>query len=117
VLERRQQLANDSVVTGYEIVQDDGSTDGTLTWLQEAANFPMCECSHKPSRTSCRPKFGCGVFGRGHDHFIDSDLVVTPNFLQAHAQSLVLLDLGRTCPTYGQVINTCNFDNPTSDTS
>jgi len=54
----------------------------------------------------------------GTRSFIDSDLVVTPNFLQAHAQSLVqgcLLQGSERVFTYGQVINTCNFDNPTSE--
>ncbi|MFM7580783.1 MAG: glycosyltransferase family 2 protein, partial [Microcystaceae cyanobacterium] len=50
--------------------------------------------------------------------FIDSDLVVTPQFLQAHAQALTqgqqTLHSDRLF-TYGAVINTCNFDDPTSE--
>jgi glycosyltransferase involved in cell wall biosynthesis len=50
--------------------------------------------------------------------FIDSDLVVTEQFLQAHADALVQGEkqLGSNkLFTYGAVINTCNFDNPTSE--
>jgi glycosyltransferase involved in cell wall biosynthesis len=58
--------------------------------------------------------------------FIDSDLVVTEHFLQAHADALVqgekqLGSVSGAAPeeprlfTYGAVINTCNFDNPTSE--
>ena len=50
--------------------------------------------------------------------FIDSDLVVTENFLSAHADALVrgekTLGSDRLF-TYGRVINTCNFDDPTSE--
>jgi glycosyltransferase involved in cell wall biosynthesis len=50
--------------------------------------------------------------------FIDSDLVVTEHFLQAHADGLVQGEekLGSDrLFTYGWVINTCNFDHPTSE--
>ena len=43
--------------------------------------------------------------------FIDSDLVVTPVFLSAHAKALADRDRAF---TYGVVINTNNFENPTS---
>ncbi len=117
----RQQLANDTVVTGYEIVLvDDGSTDGTLPWLQDkAADFPHVRslCQNHQGPAAAR---NLGVESSVGDTiiFIDSDLVVTPNFLQAHAQSLVqgcLLQGSERVFTYGQVINTCNFDNPTSE--
>lgn len=38
----QQLLAADSAIEGYEVVLvDDGSTDGTLEWLQDnAAEFP-----------------------------------------------------------------------------
>jgi glycosyltransferase involved in cell wall biosynthesis len=50
--------------------------------------------------------------------FIDSDLVVTDRFLQSHANALAAgqQKLGNDrLFTYGAVINTCNFDNPTSE--
>ncbi|NEQ12191.1 MAG: glycosyltransferase family 2 protein, partial [Moorea sp. SIO4E2] len=50
--------------------------------------------------------------------FIDSDLVVTEHFLQSHADALVQAQQRLGCDrlfTYGWVINTCNFDDPTSE--
>ncbi|MGM0456918.1 MAG: glycosyltransferase family 2 protein, partial [Cyanobacteriota bacterium] len=50
--------------------------------------------------------------------FIDSDLVVTDSFLQAHSNALTggFAKLGhQRLFTYGAVINTCNFENPTAE--
>ena len=50
--------------------------------------------------------------------FIDSDLVVTEKFLQAHADALAAGEQSLGSDrlfTYGWVINTNNFDNPTSE--
>jgi GT2 family glycosyltransferase len=50
--------------------------------------------------------------------FIDSDLVVTPDFLVCHAKALErrwASSGNRLCFTYGAVINTANFESPTSE--
>jgi GT2 family glycosyltransferase len=50
--------------------------------------------------------------------FIDSDLVVTPTFLTCHARALAASWRrrgDRLCFTYGAVVNTANFANPTSE--
>ncbi len=117
----RQQLRAESIVVGYEVVLvDDGSTDGTLAWLEAHRS----EFSHV--RTFAQNHQGpaaarnLGVEQAQGDTiiFIDSDLVVTEGFLQAHADALVRgqqqLRSDRVF-TYGWVINTCNFDNPTSE--
>ena len=62
---------------------------------------------------------------RGVDHakgdvivFIDSDLVVTSSFLASHARALSRRwnqQDNRLCFTYGAVINTANFDQPTAE--
>ena len=117
----RQHLPSASVVTGYEIVLvDDGSTDGTLEWLQEnAASFPHVR-SQKQDHQGPAAARNLGVEQSAGDTiiFIDSDLVVTEHFLQAHADALVQgqqqLGSDRVF-TYGRVINTCNFDNPTAE--
>lgn len=116
-----QHLTNGSVVSGYEVVLvDDGSTDGTLEWLQEnAADFPHVR-SHTQDHLGPAAARNLGVERSVGDTiiFIDSDLVVTENFLQAHADALIQgqLDVGSDrIFTYGQVINTCNFDNPTAE--
>ena len=116
----RQQLPEPSVVTGYEIVLvDDGSTDGTLEWLQQnASEFPHVR-SLLQAHTGPAAARNLGVEQATGDTiiFIDSDLVVTPYFLQAHADALMgaLAQGSDRVFTYGQVINTCNFDNPTSE--
>lgn len=116
-----QHLTNGSVVSGYEVVLvDDGSTDGTLEWLQEnAADFPHVR-SYTQDHLGPAAARNLGVERSVGDTiiFIDSDLVVTENFLQAHADALIQgqLDVGSDhIFTYGQVINTCNFDNPTAE--
>lgn len=105
----------------YEVVVvDDGSTDGTPDWLRSSAKrFPrvrLIEQSHGG------PAEGRN---RGVDHargdvivFIDSDLVVTSTFLASHARALSRQwhRAGtRLCFTYGAVINTADFENPTGE--
>lgn len=124
-----QQLRSDSVVSGYEVVLvDDGSTDGTLEWLESQKDeFPHVR-SHSQDHMGPAAARNLGVEQAIGDTiiFIDSDLVVTEHFLQAHADALVQGDkqLGSVSTeapeeprffTYGWVINTCNFDNPTSE--
>lgn len=116
-----QHLTNGSAVSGYEVVLvDDGSTDGTLEWLQEnAADFPHVR-SHTQDHLGPAAARNLGVERSVGDTiiFIDSDLVVTENFFQAHADALIQgqLDVGSDRVfTYGQVINTCNFDDPTAE--
>ena len=117
-LERQQGC---SEIDRYEVVLvDDGSTDGTPDWLRGAAErFPhvrLIEQSHGG------PAEGRN---RGVDHaygdvivFIDSDLVVTDSFLSCHASSLVRsweARGDRLCFTYGAVVNTANFEQPTAE--
>ena len=115
----RQQVSPE--IDRYEVVVvDDGSTDGTPDWLRaEAKRFPhvrLIEQSHGG------PAEGRN---RGVDHahgdvivFIDSDLVVTDSFLSCHASSLVRsweARGDRLCFTYGAVVNTANFEQPTAE--
>lgn len=109
------------LIDRYEVVVvDDGSTDGTPDWLrQNATRFPhvrLIEQSHGG------PAEGRN---RGVDHaqgdvivFIDSDLVVTPSFLACHAKALErhwITAGDRLAFTYGAVVNTANFDHPTTE--
>ncbi|QNJ16696.1 beta-glycosyltransferase/ family 2 [Synechococcus sp. A18-40] len=117
-LERQQACPE---IDRYEVVVvDDGSTDGTPDWLRGAAErFPhvrLIEQSHGG------PAEGRN---RGVDHaygdvivFIDSDLVVTDSFLSCHASSLVRSWEARGDRlgfTYGAVVNTANFEQPTAE--
>ncbi|MBW4575837.1 MAG: glycosyltransferase [Aphanothece sp. CMT-3BRIN-NPC111] len=117
----RQKLSDGSLVTGYEIVLvDDGSTDGTLEWLEaHSVEFPHVRSLLQNHQGPAAAR-NLGVKEAKGDTiiFIDSDLVVTEHFLQAHANALVQGQQqlgGDRLFTYGLVINTCNFENPTSE--
>ena len=117
----QQQLRGDSVVAGYEVVLvDDGSTDGTLEWLDShSSEFPHVRSLSQDHMGPAAAR-NLGVEQAIGDTiiFIDSDLVVTEHFLQSHADALVQgqKQLGSDrLFTYGWVINTNNFDNPTSE--
>lgn len=115
----QQQLVEP--IAGYEVVLvDDGSTDATVSWLAENGQ-------HVPHVRLIQQEHGGPAAGRNRGVeaargdvivFIDSDLVVTPGFLAAHALALEKAwrrQGNRLCFTYGAVINTANFDDPTSE--
>jgi glycosyltransferase involved in cell wall biosynthesis len=102
------------------VLVDDGSTDDTVHWLDtHASAFPHVRLIRQDHGGPAEGR------NRGVDQargdvivFIDSDLVVTPTFLLSHARALQRRwhERGdRLCFTYGAVINTANFDAPTSE--
>lgn len=110
-----------SRVTGYEVVLvDDGSTDGTLDWLAKHQElFPHVRCFQQDHAGPAAAR-NLGVQNSIGDTiiFIDSDLVVLSNFLQAHSDALTQGKKrlgGDRLFTYGAVINTCNFEDPTAE--
>lgn len=109
-----QLITDCQLITGYEIViVDDGSTDETIPWLQQQ-NFVHVRWfqQHHQGPATAR-NFGIQQAQGDIIIFIDSDLVVTENFIQAHANCL--RQQRDRAFTYGRVINTCNFDDPTSE--
>ena len=115
------QELNGDRIQGYEvIVVDDGSTDNTLEcFTAQAPDFPHLRLLSQPHLGPAAAR-NLGVKEAKGDTiiFIDSDLVVTEKFLQAHANALVKGQKqlgGDRLFTYGWVINTCNFDNPTAE--
>ena len=116
-----QQTFDETLISGYEIVVvDDGSTDGTLAWLDEhCQEFPHVRPLEQDHQGPAAART-LGVKEAAGDTviFIDSDLVVTDVFLQAHAEGL---QRGKKqyhsdrVFTYGAVVNTCNFDAPESE--
>jgi glycosyltransferase involved in cell wall biosynthesis len=105
----------------YEVVVvDDGSTDGTPAWLRgHVDRFPHVRLVEQQHGGPAEGR------NRGVDHakgdvivFIDSDLVVTESFLTCHAKALQRSwdqRGNRLCFTYGAVVNTANFEDPTSE--
>jgi glycosyltransferase involved in cell wall biosynthesis len=108
-------LENQTINQPYEVVVvDDGSTDGTVEFLQSHRHdFPHIRLllqNHEGAAIARNT--GIDTAQGETIVFIDSDLVVTPIFLEAHAKSLRGKDRFF---TYGLVINTSNFDDPTSE--
>ncbi|WP_317619555.1 glycosyltransferase family 2 protein [Ancylothrix sp. D3o] len=115
------QEYSSGLIAGYEVVVvDDGSTDNTLAWLKDnSADFPHVRTFLQDHQGPAAAR-NLGIKNAKGDTiiFIDSDLVVTPSFLQSHATTLLQSEksLGTNrLFTYGRVINTANFENPTSE--
>ena len=121
LLALENQQVKDEKISGYEVVLvDDGSTDNTLEWVaKERRQLPHVTVYQQDHQGAAAAR-NLGVAKARGDTivFIDSDLVVTEKFLQAHADALIAgeqkLQSDRLF-TYGWVINTNNFDNPTSE--
>lgn len=116
-----QVLSPGTAIAGYEIVViDDGSTDSTVDWLcSNVTELPHVRLLTQDHQGPAAAR-NLGVESAKGDTiiFIDSDLVVTEGFLQAHADALIegAEQLGSDrLFTYGSVINTCNFEAPTSE--
>jgi glycosyltransferase involved in cell wall biosynthesis len=116
-----QRLA--APMEGFEVVVvDDGSSDATVSWINQAqarGHLPhvrlICQEHGGPAAGRNR-----GVEAARGDVivFIDSDLVVTADFLLQHARGLQQdwqRSGNRLSFTYGAVINTANFANPTAE--
>ncbi|MDX2254220.1 MAG: glycosyltransferase [Pseudanabaenaceae cyanobacterium bins.39] len=98
----------------YEVVViDDGSSDGTVEFLQNhSADYPHVRLYQQQHRGAAIAR-NTGIDQAQGEIivFIDSDLVVTPIFLSAHARSLQGHERAF---TYGKVINTNDFEYPDS---
>lgn len=119
LLALENQVFDHTLIKAYEvIVVDDGSTDGTPSWLSEnQTTFPYVRLLTQSHQGPASAR-NLGVENALGDWiiFIDSDLVVTETFLQSHAEALKEgLKTSDKIFTYGRVINTCNFDSPTAE--
>ncbi len=121
LLALENQQFDPDLITEHEIVVvDDGSTDETISWLtSEKAHLPHVKLFTQNHKGAAAAR-NLGVEKAKGDWiiFIDSDLIVTRSFLQAHSQALDSAQKSTNSDrifTYGAVINTCNFDDPTSE--
>ncbi len=122
ILEKCLRALEQQTYSGsYEVVVvDDGSTDDTIPWLQQQAErFPHVRLLQQNHQGPAAAR-NLGVEQAAGDTivFIDSDLVVTDTFLQAHTEAIAQAQqtLGHNrLFTYGAVINTNNFENPTAE--
>ncbi len=110
-----------SPIKEYEVlVVDDGSDDNTCSFLENKSDLFTHVRLIKQNHAGPGAARNKGVMESYGDVivFIDSDLVVTDSFLQSHASSLKRAWINRgnkVCFTYGAVVNTSNFLNPTSE--
>ncbi|MXW12130.1 MAG: glycosyltransferase [Synechococcus sp. SB0662_bin_45] len=114
-----QDLSTAPEVEGYEVVVvDDGSTDETVAVLHRAA-YPHLHLLQQDHGGAAMARNRGVKAARGNVIvFIDSDLVVVKGFLAAHARALQRhwrRHGNRLCFTYGAVINTSNFAQPTTE--
>ncbi|MCU0565327.1 MAG: glycosyltransferase [Oculatellaceae cyanobacterium Prado106] len=110
-----------AAIAGYEVVVvDDGSTDGTVDWLnRHRSEFPHVRLLKQDHQGPAAAR-NLGIEQAQGETivFIDSDLVVLDGFLQAHVDALLAGEQQQGSDrlfTYGTVINTCNFEQPTSE--
>ncbi|MGV2827843.1 glycosyltransferase family 2 protein [Myxosarcina sp. GI1(2024)] len=108
-------------IRDYEVILvDDGSTDNTLEWICQHKEQLSHVKVYRQQHQGAAAARNLGVKQTVGDTivFIDSDLIVTEKFLQAHVDALTAgkqkLGSDRLF-TYGWVINTNNFENPTSE--
>ncbi|AFY74267.1 putative glycosyltransferase [Synechococcus sp. PCC 7502] len=101
----------------YEIlVVDDGSTDDTVSFLRShPEQFPHVKVLQQNHAAAAAAR-NLGIDSAQGEYivFVDSDIIVTPDFLAGHAESLANEDRAF---TYGRLINTANFDDPTAERS
>ena len=110
-----------SQVNEYEVlVVDDGSEDGTCSFLESRSDLFRHVRLLNQNHAGPGAARNKGVMEAKGEVivFIDSDLVVKDSFLESHASSLNKAWLRRgnkICFTYGAVVNTSNFVDPTSE--
>ena len=113
-----QKLNNN--VSNYEIIiVDDGSTDGTNSWIKNNKEILPHVVLYEQKHGGPALGRNLGVIKSKYEIiiFIDSDLIVLDDFIISHVDKLLSSwkRNKKNCFTYGSVINTSDFDNPKSE--
>ncbi|MFA5878945.1 MAG: glycosyltransferase [Candidatus Margulisiibacteriota bacterium] len=106
-------------IKGFEIILiDDASTDGTADWFtfnyKNQPNFRLLEQKSNQGRSHTR-NFGIRAASGDMIMFVDSDIVVLDDFIEAHYQAFLAaknrLNTDRLY-TVGPEVHTANFETP-----
>ena len=114
----KQNLNN--IISDYEIVVvDDGSSDGTPSWIRDNKKILPHVVLYEQEHGGPALGRNLGVMKSKYEIivFIDSDLIVLEDFLVSHVIKLSSSwkKNNKKCFTYGSVINTSNFKNPENE--
>jgi len=113
------QILNNNVSNYEVIVVDDGSTDGTTSWIKNNSEDLPHVVLYEQVHSGAALGRNLGVIKSKYEIiiFIDSDLVVLDDFIACHVDKLLFSwkKNNKKCFTYGSVINTTNFTNPESE--
>ena len=115
-----EKQALNNIIGSYEIIViDDGSTDGTSSWIKNNSEILPHVVLYKQEHGGPALGRNLGVMKSKFEIiiFIDSDLIVLDDFLVCHVNKLLSSwkKNNKKCFTYGSVINTSNFKNPENE--
>ena len=114
-----KQLLNENISNYEVIVVDDGSTDGTTSWIRNNDEVLPHVVLYEQEHGGPALGRNLGVMKSKYEIiiFIDSDLIVLENFITSHVDKLLFSwnKNNKKCFTYGSVINTSNFKDPESE--
>ena len=114
-----KQTLNNKIGNYEIVVVDDGSSDGTTTWIRKNIESLPHVVLYEQEHGGPALGRNLGVMKSKYEIiiFIDSDLVVLEDFLVCHVEKLTSFwkKNNKKCFTYGSVVNTSNFKNPENE--